>query len=102
MYEHRPQPVIPRWAFARRVARHAVPGLVLVAFSLGIGVLGYRWLAGLSGVDAPLNASMILGGMRPVEQLRTDSVKMFASCYALFVMLGSAASRGPLTPVKKP
>jgi len=35
-------------------------------------------------VDALLNASMILGGMGPVTELKTDAGKLFASFYALF------------------
>jgi hypothetical protein len=33
--------------------------------SLSIGMVGYHILEGLSGIDAFLNASMLLGGMRP-------------------------------------
>ena len=53
-------------------------------FGLGIGVLGYHWLARLSWIDSLLNASMILGGMGPVDPLKSDAAKIFASCYALF------------------
>jgi hypothetical protein len=38
----------------------------------------------MSWIDALLNASMILGGMGPVNQLQTDGGKVFASFYALF------------------
>ena len=41
-------------------------------------------IAGLSWIDSLLNASMILGGMGPVDPLRTNGAKIFASCYALF------------------
>lgn len=54
------------------------------AVALGIGVLGYHYLAGFSWVDSLLNASMILGGMGPVGDLPTDASKIFASFYALF------------------
>ena len=53
-------------------------------FGLGIGVLGYHWLAHLNWIDSLLNASMIPGGMGPVDPLRTDGAKIFASFYALF------------------
>lgn len=52
--------------------------------SLGIGVAGYHWTEGFSLLDSLLNASMILGGMGPVDPLRTDAGKLFASCYSLF------------------
>jgi hypothetical protein len=41
-------------------------------------------LGGLEWVDALLNASMILGGMGPVDRLETTAGKIFASFYALF------------------
>ena len=59
-------------------------GLVVIAIALGIGVAGYHWLGGLSWIDSLLNASMILGGMGPVNQLTGAGVKIFASLYALF------------------
>jgi hypothetical protein len=58
--------------------------LTVVAVSLAIGVLGYRFFAGLSWIDALMNAAMILGGMGPVNELSTDSGKLFASVYALY------------------
>jgi hypothetical protein len=57
---------------------------VLIAFSLTLGIFGYHWIAGLDWVDSLLNASMILGGMGPVNTLNTDGAKIFASAYALF------------------
>ena len=53
---------------------------------IGFGVLLVISLtiAGLSWIDSLLNASMILGGMDPVDPLRTNGAKVFASCYALF------------------
>jgi hypothetical protein len=56
----------------------------LIGGSLSVGVLGYHYLAALSWTDAFLNASMILGGMGPVDPLPTRAAKIFASCYALF------------------
>lgn len=53
-------------------------------FGLGVGVLGYHLLAHLGWVDSLLNASMILGGMGPVDALKSDASKIFASAYALF------------------
>jgi hypothetical protein len=38
----------------------------------------------LNWVDSFLNASMILGGMGPVDPLHTNAAKIFAGCYALF------------------
>jgi hypothetical protein len=52
--------------------------------ALAIGVLGYHWIDQLDWVDSILEASMILGGMGPVNPLRNDGAKIFAAGYALF------------------
>lgn len=75
---------MPRPLFLRRLLLHALLALGLIAVSLGIGVFGYRFVAGLSWIDALMNASMILGGMGPVNELATDWGKLFASFYALY------------------
>ncbi len=84
MYEPRNRPLLSRAKFARRVARHGLVALAAIAIALGIGVIGYHSLADLGWIDSLLNASMILGGMGPVDPLRSSSAKIFASCYALF------------------
>ena len=55
-----------------------------MVFGLIVGVFGYHWIAGLNWLDSLLNASMILGGMGPVDVLHTSAAKLFASFYALF------------------
>jgi hypothetical protein len=63
----------------------------------GIGIFGYRFIAGLSWVDAVMNAAMILGGMGPVDPILTTAGKLFAAGYALFsgvVFLGAAGVFG--------
>ena len=57
---------------------------MIVAVALSIGVAGYHFIAGLAWIDALLNASMILTGMGPVDVLRSNAAKVFASLYALF------------------
>ena len=84
MYEHRNYPLLSRAKFIRRVGYHALIVLLFVAVALGVGVLGYHWLGHLSWIDSLLNASMILGGMGPVDPLQSTAAKVFASCYALF------------------
>ena len=84
MYEHRNQPLLSRPLFVRRVMRHALVALAVIAGSLLIGILGYRLAEGLSWLDSLLNASMILGGMGPADTLHTTAGKLFASFYALY------------------
>jgi len=84
MYEHHKQPLAKSSIFVKRLALNGVIGLALLIFSLGIGVAGYHFLENLSWLDSLLNASMILGGMGPVNSLQTDAGKIFASFYALY------------------
>ncbi len=56
----------------------------LIGVSLGLGLLGYHFIAGFNWVDSLLNAAMILTGMGPVGTLNSDAAKVFASAYALF------------------
>lgn len=75
---------LPRREFIRRLGRSIAAGALLVAFSLRIGMVGYHVLAGLSWVDAFLDAAMILSGMGPLSPLHTTSAKIFAGCHALY------------------
>ena len=84
MYEHRKQPLLSRAEFSKRVGRHGLVALGVLVLGLGIGVAGYHYLAHMSWIDSLLNASMILGGMGPIDPLPTNAAKVFASCYALF------------------
>ena len=84
MYESRNHPLLSRAKFARRVARHLVLALFVVTIALAIGIFGYHFIGQLSWIDSLLNASMILGGMGPVDPLQSSAAKIFASCYALF------------------
>ena len=70
--------------FARRLWKAVLASTALIMAALLMGVLGYHWIAQLGWVDSLLNASMILGGMGPVDQLHGDAAKLFASFYALF------------------
>jgi hypothetical protein len=100
VYEHRFQPLISRRDFLRRLWLHLLVAAGITAGSLAIGMLGYMALAGLSPVDAFLNASMILGGMGPVDVLQSSGAKLFAGFYALFsgfILLGVAGVI--LTPI---
>lgn len=84
MYERASEPLLPRRAFTLRVLRHAGLAALLLIGSLGVGVLGYAALDHLSWIDAFVNASMILGGMGPVDPMTNDAAKFFAGVYALY------------------
>lgn len=84
IYEHRSEPLLTRRRFFLRLLNHFLIALALLAISLGIGVIGYHTFEKMTWIDALLNASMILGGMGPVNPLSTQAGKVFASFYALF------------------
>lgn len=83
-FEHRSQGILAPNLFARRMARAIAIWIGLAAVGLAIGMAGYGWTEGMSAVDAFVNAAMILSGMGPVDQLKTDAGKLFAGFYALF------------------
>jgi len=84
MYEHQNEPLLTPREFMKRLANHGLLAVGLVAGSLGIGMLGYHYLEKLSWIDSLVNASMLLGGMGPVNPLQTTAGKLFASFYALY------------------
>ena len=84
MFERKHEKLAPVSVFVRRIAISLITAGVLVLAALFIGIAGYHWIAGLEWVDALLDASMILGGMGPVNQLTSQSAKVFAAGYALF------------------
>lgn len=87
MYEKKNQlPIQPRH-FAFRLALHVLAAAILLLGSLALGIWGYVRFEDLSLMDAFLNASMLLGGMGPVNPPRTQAGKLFAGCYALYAGL---------------
>lgn len=95
-FEHRREPLVPTHVFIRRLINSASIALVMVAVSLGIGILGYHAFAHLSWLDALLNASMILTGMGPVDPMKTAGAKLFASIFALYSGVAFLSSVGVL------
>lgn len=55
-----------------------------MAVSILLGMTGYHWIAHYAWIDAFLNACMLLGGMGPIGELRTDEAKLFAGAFALY------------------
>ena len=84
MFEDHSQTLISRGCFLRRMLFVSVLGVGCLGAALGIGMFGYHYFEELSWIDSFANASMILSGMGPLSQLRTDNGKIFAGAYALF------------------
>ena len=94
LFEHRRQKPLPITAFRIRLAKYLLGAVCLVVAALGIGIVGYHVFASLPWIDSFLDASMILSGMGPVNELKTESAKLFAGCYALFSGLIFIAASG--------
>lgn len=84
MYEHKRQPLASKATFYQRVLKNIIVALLIMAVSLGIGMVGYRYTAGFSWIDSLHNASMILSGMGLIDKIECDQGKWFSSFYALF------------------
>jgi hypothetical protein len=69
------------------MAGHLMVACAIVLLSLMVGMWGYGHFEGLAWRDAFLNSAMLLGGMGPVDPIRTDGGKLFAGCYALYAGL---------------
>ena len=83
-FETRRQQLASPDVFRRRLVRSFAVGSLMVAVSLAVGMVGYGVTESLSPLDAFLNASMILSGMGPLHNPKTDAGKLFAGIYALY------------------
>jgi len=83
-FEHKSKPLLSRRKFIIRFLRYMLFSLMLIGVSLGIGVVGYHVTNDLGWLDSLLNASMILTGMGPVDPIKSDAGKWFASFYSIF------------------
>ena len=83
-FERRHQPLASARTFRRRLLGSLGLGGAVLGASLVVGVAGYHWWGGLGWLDALVNASMILGGMGPVDPIVRPAGKWFAACYALY------------------
>ncbi|HEY6805961.1 MAG TPA: hypothetical protein VI306_20440 [Pyrinomonadaceae bacterium] len=83
-FEYKHERLAPLSVFIARVFKAFGIACIIIGGALSIGVIGYHWLAGFGLVDSILEASMILGGMGPVNPLPNTASKLFASAYALF------------------
>lgn len=99
-FEHKGQTVIPRRAFALRMARALGLWLLLTLGGLLIGMIGYAATEGMGLADAFVNAAMILSGMGPVDQVHTTAGKVFAGLYAilsgLIIVIGAGFVLAPI------
>jgi len=84
MFEHKSKPLLSLRVYALRQAWYALISALIVLIALGIGVIGYKLLEHRSWVDSIYSAAMILTGMGPAFEMKSDAGKLFASIYAIF------------------
>jgi hypothetical protein len=100
MFENCKSRLATKDVFRIRLLKFTFISFSLFFCSLLIGVTGYHFLAELSWIDAFLNASMILGGMGPVDIVKNNTAKIFAGCYSLFSGVAFLSSMAIfLTPI---
>lgn len=100
MFEHSKTRLASQKVFTHRLLKFTFISISIFTFSLAMGIFGYHYLAHLTWVDSFLNASMILGGMGPVDILMTKEAKIFAGMYSLFSGVAFLSSMALfLTPI---
>jgi hypothetical protein len=82
--EHRRQNVLPFSKFLIRLGKYLLFALLLIAFSLVLGVAGYHYCGKLNFLDSFQMSCMILTGMGPVSTMISAGAKIFSSLYALY------------------
>jgi hypothetical protein len=84
LFEHKSKPLLSRHAFRKRMLFFIILSGSVVVLSLFLGMLGYRVFEQFSWTDSFLNAAMLMGGMGPMGELKTEAGKLFAGFYALY------------------
>ena len=84
LFENPSPKLLPRRKFYHRLRRSFASGLILIGFSMAVGMTGYHFIGGLAWIDAFLDSAMILSGMGPLSPLHSDAAKLFAGFYAIY------------------
>ncbi|HVM88402.1 MAG TPA: hypothetical protein VMT76_09445 [Puia sp.] len=84
MYERKHQPLASKKIYYARIIKSLAAGIIILFICLLIGVAGYHYSSDIGWLDSLHNASMILSGMGPVVEIKTNAGKWFSSFYALF------------------
>ena len=93
-FERRHQPLAPSHVFRRRMLGSFGLAVAVIGGSLLVGIVGYHYCGGLGWLDSLVNASMILGGMGPVDPITRTGGKWFESAYALYSGIALLTSVG--------
>jgi hypothetical protein len=83
-YEGKTQPIATRRLFLRRLSINLGAALAILAPSLLIGMAGFVVFEGKNWIEAYDYAAMILSGMGPFEEAKTDAGRIFEGTYSLY------------------
>ncbi|HRH61669.1 MAG TPA: hypothetical protein PL045_13920, partial [Chitinophagaceae bacterium] len=84
MYERKTERLAPVAVYYQRLGRNFLVMMGVLSICLWVGILGYHYTANIGWLDSLHNASMILAGMGPVVEIKTNGGKWFSSFYAIF------------------
>lgn len=82
--EHKTQKLATWPQFLKRLGKYAIFAFLLITISVSIGTFGYHFIVHLSWIDSFHMACMILTGMGPVAEMKSESAKLFSSFFALY------------------
>jgi hypothetical protein len=83
-FEHRRQKVASFPQFMIRMGRYLLFSGALIVISVLGGTIGYHSFGHLSWLDSFHMSCMILTGMGPVSEMKSDGAKIFSSLFALY------------------
>ncbi len=82
--EKKSQQVVSVNRFVIRMLKYVGFAGVLIAISVGIGMIGYHHFADIGWIDSFHMSCLILTGMGPVVEMKSVGAKLFSSFYALY------------------
>lgn len=83
-FEHHSEKLATRREFFIRFLRYGAFASILIAISALAGMCGYHFIGKLQWIDSFHMSCMILTGMGPVIELKSNAAKIFSSFYALY------------------
>lgn len=95
-FERKTEPILNRRKFVSRMILTLMFAVLLLMICLIIGIIGYHFWGPMNWLDALHNASMILSGMGPVVEIKTNIGKVFSSFYAIFSGVAFITNMGML------
>ena len=96
MYEKRTEAPINKKRFYIRLLKHFLGILVLIVFSLLIGIFGFSTFEDLTLSESFLHSSIMLSGLGLIEKPSSQNGHIFAGIYGLYAGLVFIASFGIL------